>query len=301
MRRKLDGVLLLDKPAGISSNAALQEAKRLLLAAKAGHAGTLDPLASGLLPLLLGAATKFAQFALAWDKEYLATVRLGVITATGDAEGEVIERRSPGVDDARLDLTLTRFRGEILQVPPMYSALKHRGRPLYAIAREGRTVSRAPRRVVIRELVLLERDREVLRLRVRSSKGTYVRQLAQDLGEALGTGAHLEALRRTAAGPFRIEQAVDVEALRAMDGSARNRCLLSVESLLAELPRLELDADQAARFLQGRSVAIGTAPSGRCRVMSERGLLLGVGEARPGGALRPLRLVAGDTRMAASG
>lgn len=301
MRRALDAVLVLDKPPGISSNAALQEAKRIFRAAKAGHAGTLDPLASGLLPVLFGQATKFADIALTSDKEYVAHVRLGVATASGDVEGEVIERRNVDVDDAQLDGALARFRGEIEQVPPMYSALKRGGRPLYALAREGRTVERAPRRVTIHELELLGRDGNLLRLRIRSSKGTYVRQLAQDLGAALGTGAHLAALRRTEAAGFGLDQTVTLEDLRAMGEAARLRRLLPVESLLAQLPRVALDAAQAARFLKGQPVALEEPQLGRCRVVDRGGELLGVGEIRAGGDLRPVRLLARRAGTAASG
>jgi len=301
MRRALDAVLLLDKPPGISSNAALQEAKRIFHAAKAGHAGTLDPLASGLLPVLFGQATKFADIALASDKEYVAHVRLGVATASGDVEGEVIARRNVEVDDAQLDGALARFRGEIEQVPPMYSALKRGGRPLYALAREGRTVERAPRRVTIHALELLGRDGDLLRLRIRASKGTYVRQLAQDLGAALGTGAHLAALRRTVAAGFGLDQTVTLEDLRAMGEVARLRRLLPVESLLAHLPRVALDAAEAARFLQGRPVALEERQLGRCRAVDRGGALLGVGEINAGGDLRPVRLLAHRPGTAASG
>lgn len=292
MPRALDAVLLLDKPCGISSNAALQEAKRLFRAAKAGHAGTLDPLASGLLPVLFGQATRFADVALGSDKEYEAHVRLGVATASGDAEGEVIGRCAVGVDAARLERALARFRGEIEQVPPMHSALKRAGRPLYALAREGKSVERAPRRVVIHELELLGRDGDLLRLRIRSSKGTYIRQLAQDLGSALGTLAHLAALRRTAAAGFRIEQATQLQDLRRMTHESRLRHLLPTECLLAGLARVALSEAQAARFLDGQAVALEEPAPGRCRVLDPGGSLLGVGEIRAGGELRPVRLLA---------
>ena len=284
-------MLLLDKPAGISSNTALQEAKRLLGAAKAGHAGTLDPLASGLLPLLFGEATKFARFGLDSDKTYLASVRLGARTATGDAEGEVLERRAVGIDEAQLAAALGRFRGEIAQVPPMYSALKRDGRPLYELARAGKTVEREARRVTIHDLELQERAGDLLRLRVRCSKGTYIRQLAEDLGEALGTGAHLEALRRTGAGDFTLSQAVDLERFRGMDETGRQACLLPAESLLAALPAAKLGPDESLRFAQGQAVAAGAVPGGSCRVLDAKGVLLGVGEAGADGKLRPVRLL----------
>jgi tRNA pseudouridine55 synthase len=292
MRRKLDGVLLLDKPVGPSSSAVLQAVKRLLEAQKAGHAGTLDPLASGLLPLLFGEATKFAQFGLDSIKEYRAQVRLGVSTDTGDAEGQVLERLPVQVAEAGLARALARFRGAIEQVPPMYSALKQGGQPLYALARAGRSVERAARNVTVHELELLERAGDVLHLRIRCSKGTYVRQLAVDLGLALGTVAHLEALRRTAVGGFRLDRAVALDDLQALDERARLAWLLPADSLLEGLPRRELPEDLANRFLNGQAVALAGAGEGPCRVYGRDGVLLGVGEGGPGDALRPARLIA---------
>jgi tRNA pseudouridine55 synthase len=291
MRRRLDGVLLLDKPIGPSSSAVLQAVKRLLEAEKAGHAGTLDPLASGLLPLLFGEATKFAQFGLDSIKEYRAQVKLGVSTNTGDAEGSVLERQPVNVDEAGLALALARFRGALEQVPPMYSALKHAGRPLYALARAGESVERAARQVTVHELELLERAGDVLHLRIKCSKGTYVRQLAVDLGRALGTVAHLAGLRRTAVAGFRLDQAVALDDLQALGDEARRAWLLPAESLLAGLPRLELDASQTARFMNGQAIDVKVSP-GPCRVYRSEGPLLGVGESRPGIGLRPVRLLA---------
>lgn len=292
MRRRLDALLLLDKPAGISSNGALQQARRLFGAAKAGHGGTLDPLASGVLPVLFGEATKFSRFLLDSDKEYLADVRLGASTSTGDAEGEVTARSAVDADGARIEAALARFRGEIEQIAPMYSALKREGRPLYELARRGVVIARRPRRVVIRALELLERSGDVLRLRVRCSKGTYVRALAEDLGAALGTLAHLGALRRTAAGRFTLEQAVPLQSLAAMEEAARERLLVPVEALLQDLPSVQLDPERARCFLNGRCVAHGIGPEGRCRVYGEGHGLLGVGEMSPAGELRPFRLLA---------
>jgi len=295
----IDGVLLLDKPSGPSSSAVLQAVKRLLKARKAGHAGTLDPLASGLLPLLFGEATKFAQFGLDAAKEYLAQVRLGTATDTGDSEGQVTATRPARVDAALLASALERFRGEIEQVPPMYSALKREGRPLYELAREGRTVAREPRRVVVHELVLLEHAGDLVRLRVRCSKGTYVRQLAADLGEALGTVAHLAALRRVAVGTFRVEQSVTLDDLQALGPEAQRVWLLPPDSLLADLPRVDLDDAAAERFLQGQTVpqagGAGLNPElrrGLIRVYRRPGELLGVGEAGQAGGLQPVRLLA---------
>jgi tRNA pseudouridine55 synthase len=291
MRRKLDGVLLLDKPVGPSSSAVLQTVKRVLNAEKAGHAGTLDPLASGLLPLLFGEATKFAQFGLDAAKEYVADVRLGTSTATGDAEGEVLERRPVDVDDTRLAAALAGFRGTIGQVPPMYSALKKGGQALYALARAGQTVERATREVTLHELELVSRAETLLRLRIHCSKGTYVRQLAVDLGLALGTVAHLEALRRTAVGGLRLDQAVTLDDLQALGEASRLAWLLPPDKLLEHLPRVDLEEPLAGRFLNGQAVRTGTVLSGSCRVYCA-GALTGVGEGGQGGELRPARLIA---------
>lgn len=292
MRRKLDAALLLDKPPGITSNAALQSAKRLYRAQKAGHAGTLDPLASGLLVVLFGEATKFAGPLLDAPKEYLARVRLGETTTTGDAEGETLERREVRVSAAEIEAVLARFRGVVRQVPPMYSALKHGGRPLYELAREGRSVERQPREVEIHLLELLARDGTDLELRVRCSKGTYVRTLAEDIGAALGVGAHLVALRRTAAGGMGLDQASTLEALQGLPEAERDARLMPLEALLADLPRLELDEQQARRFCNGQRIQLSRGGSGMCAIIGPQRRVLGLGEHGAGGLLRPLRLVA---------
>lgn len=291
MRRRLDGVLLLDKPAGASSNAVLQAVKRLYGAAKAGHAGTLDPLATGLLPILFGEATKFSQLALDADKAYLALARLGSTTTTGDAEGEVLERRDCRVAVADIEPAIAHFRGAIDQVPPMYSALKRDGRPLYALAREGKEVPRAARRVHIRALDVVAFSGDTLELSVVCSKGTYVRTLVEDIGRRLGCGAHLGALRRVRAGPFGVEASVTIDALQADDSVARDRRLLPVTQLLEGLPRVELAPALARRFAQGQALALDRAPLGICGVFSEGGELLGLGEGSAHGELRPQRLV----------
>lgn len=285
-------MLLLDKPVGPSSSVALQAAKRLLQARKAGHAGTLDPRASGLLPLLFGEATKFAHFGLESDKEYVADICLGVSTETGDAEGKVVETRAVAVDQAGLDTALQRFRGDILQVPPMHSALKREGRPLYALAREGISVERPARPVRIDEFALLCRDGDTLRVRVRCSKGTYIRQLAADLGQTLGCGAHLASLRRTGVGAFRIEESVTLDDLQALPPGEMEGKLLPLERLLEGLPRLELDDALAGRFANGEAVQAGSAVRGPCRVYGGGEALLGVGEALAGGRLQPVRMLA---------
>ncbi len=289
--RDLDGVLLLDKPSGISSNAALQGARRLLAARRAGHTGTLDPMATGLLVLCFGEATKFAGALLDAEKAYAARVRLGERTSTGDAEGEVLERRPVAVTAASVETALARFRGAIEQIPPMHSALKHQGRPLYAYARKGQSVERAPRRVVVRELVLERLEGPDLDLLVRCSKGTYVRTLAEDLGEALGCGGHLTALRRTAVGPFGVDDAVTLDRLAAVLESERPRGLLPVEVLLRSWPRVLLAKDAETRFRQGQRVAAAAAEP-RVAVFGADGNFLGIGEIDAEGMLKAKRQLA---------
>lgn len=254
-RRPVHGVLLLDKPLGLSSNQALQKAKWLLRAEKAGHTGTLDPLATGVLPLCFGAATKFSQGHLDADKTYETVVRLGVTTTTADAEGEVLERRPVTATVGQVVEVLDRFTGPIAQVPPMHSALKKDGKALYEYAREGETVERAPREVTIHELELLDLrldgDEPFLRLRVVCSKGTYIRTLGEDIGEALGCGGHLVFLRRTATGPFDAAQCVTLQALEAMDDQERQATLLPCEALLPHHGRVTLGGEDAGRFLSG--------------------------------------------------
>jgi tRNA pseudouridine55 synthase len=284
----IDGALLLDKPVGLSSNRALQEAKKLLGAKKAGHAGTLDPLASGLLLILVGEGTKFAGPMLDADKEYLATVKLGVRTSTADAEGDVLEERPVHVSAEQITAVLARFRGAIEQLPPMHSALKRDGVPLYELARAGRTVERALRRIEIHELEILQCAPPILELRVRCSKGTYIRVLAEDIGAALGTGAHLAALRRVASGRFQVRDAATLEELRVMPN--RRAALLPLRVLLEGLPSTELDAAAEARLRNGQSLKISGLEEGLCALYRADGAVIGLGEARPEGVLRPLRL-----------
>jgi tRNA pseudouridine55 synthase len=293
--RRVDGVLLLDKPAGLSSNAALQRVRRAYRAERAGHTGTLDPLATGLLPVLFGDATKFGAEVLEADKRYRATVALGARTSTGDAEGEVIERRPVAVDPARLAAVLARFVGRIAQIPPMHSALKHAGRPLYAYARAGEVVERAARTVTIHALSVEAFAGDRLEIDVRCSKGTYIRTLAEDIGAALGCGAHLAALARTETGPFRLRDAHALAAVEAASDADRQRFLLPADVLLAGLPRIALDSAAAARFGHGQAVGAppGTAP-GRLCAYDPAGRLLGVGECEADGRVRPLRLVRQD-------
>ena len=254
-RRPVHGVLLLDKPLGLSSNNALQKAKWLLRAEKAGHTGTLDPLATGILPLCFGAATKFSQLHLEADKTYEAVALLGVKTSTGDAEGEVIAQRPVNVTEEKIAEVTRRFTGRLRQVPPMHSALKKDGKALYEYARAGIEVERPPRDVEIFELNValapVLQEKVAIRIIAKCSKGTYIRTLGEDLGEALGCGAHLTALRRTATGGFDVSQCVTLEALEAMTEPERLACLRPVESLLTDHTRVTLDTDNAGRFLSG--------------------------------------------------
>lgn len=288
-RDRVDGVLLLDKPAGVTSNGALQAAKRLLNAAKGGHTGTLDPLATGLLPLCFGEATKFAQSLLDADKAYSAVLELGVTTTTGDAEGEVLARTSVALSPEQVEAVLDRFRGCIEQIPPMYSALKHNGHPLHELARRGIEVDREPRRVRIDALVLRCVEGSRIEIDVRCSKGTYVRTLATDIGAALGCGAHLRQLRRTAIGTLTLAQAVTLDRLETSAPAERMHLLLRVDALLADLPALELDADAGLRFLQGQAVELPLVPA-RCRAYVG-GRFVGLGAADATGRLAPRRLV----------
>lgn len=292
MKRKVDGVLLLDKPAGLSSNIALQKAKRLFRAEKAGHTGTLDPFATGLLPLCMGEATKFSQFLLDADKIYLAQVKLGVRTSSGDPEGEVIAQRPVAISESELLAALTGFMGEIEQVPPMHSALKHAGRPLYEYARKGVEIERKARRVVVHQLELESFSGDVCTLRVHSGKGFYVRALADDLGEALGCGAHLQGLRRTGVGPFRIEQAQTLEGLWALDDEERDRRLMPADIMVEALASVTLDIEAAWQIGHGQSIWLPRLTVGLlCRLYAPDGRFLGVGEVNQEGKLAPRRLV----------
>jgi len=262
VRRAVHGVLLLDKPLGLSSNDALQKVKRLFRAEKAGHTGTLDPLATGLLPLCFGAATKFSQISLDADKRYTATLTLGITTMTADAEGEILERQEVNVTPAQFETACRGFIGEIDQMPPMHSALKHEGRALYDYARAGIEVKREPRRVAIRDIAVMGGSHDVWTIDVRCSKGTYIRTLAEDIGRALGCGAHVSALRRTASGPLGLEGAFTIEQLMQMSEAERDAALREADALLADWPSVRLDAENAGRFLSGvrRRIPLADAP-----------------------------------------
>lgn len=289
--QRVDGVLLLDKPVGMSSNDALQKARRHYSAAKAGHTGTLDPLASGLLPLCFGEATKFAADLLDADKTYEAILRLGVATDSGDAEGQVLQTREVKVALPDFEAVLARFRGNIQQVPPMHSALKRDGRPLYELARQGIEVERAARPVTLYELALLSFAGDEVSIRVTCSKGTYIRVLAMDIGEALGCGAHLIGLRRTRVGDLGLNGAVTLETLAAQSEIQREAHLKPLDTLMQTLIRVDLDEGQGDRFVHGNPVAGLEPVLGRIRVYRQD-RLIGLGEFKADGLLWPKRLIA---------
>lgn len=286
----MDGVLLLDKPAGLTSNASLGVVKRLFDARKAGHTGTLDPFATGLLPVALGEATKFAQGLLDADKTYAAVLRLGVATTTGDPEGEVVARHAVAVTDAQVRAALAGFIGAIDQVPPMHSALKRGGRPLYEYARAGITVERPARRVRIDALDWLGRAGDDVSFRVACSKGTYVRTLAEDIGAALGCGAHLVELRRERVGDLDVGAAATVADLEARAAPARDALLLPVDTLVRAMPALVLDNESARRLRLGQSVATDAAEHPVVRVYVAGGAFLGLVRVA-GGLAQPVRLL----------
>ncbi len=295
--RTVDGILLLDKPEGLSSNQALQRVRRLYRARKAGHTGSLDPLATGVLPLCFGQATKVAGFLLDADKTYRATLALGSRTATGDREGEVVERLPvPELEESTVEAALARFRGLTEQVPPMYSALKKDGEALYALARRGIEVERAPRAVRIEVLTLIRLDADAIEFEVTCSKGTYIRTLGEDLARALGTVGHLRALRRTSVGgAFARAAPHPLEALEALAGdeAALLRLLLPVDAALEGFPAIVLEAGDASRFRHGQTVEAPSAPVARLRLYAPGGVFIGIGECDDGRWVRPLRLMSG--------
>lgn len=297
--RPVTGILLLDKPIGMTSNAALQVVKRLFHARKAGHTGSLDPLATGLLPICLGEATKVSAYLLDADKRYRVRVRLGITTTTGDADGEVLEQREvTPFDAARLEAVLDGLRGEIDQVPPMYSALRHKGQRLYQLAREGIEVERAPRRITIHTLDARAVSADELELEVHCSKGTYVRTLAEEIGAGLGCGAHVIALRRTGVGPYDEAGLLTLDALRdeadAGGHEVLDRHLLPVVSALAHWPQVRLSGDAAYYLRQGQAVVVPRAPtSGWLCLFGDDGAFIGVGQVQDDGRVAPRRLFEG--------
>ncbi|QZX82435.1 tRNA pseudouridine(55) synthase TruB [Metapseudomonas otitidis] len=296
IRRDVSGILILDKPRGMSSNQALQKVRWLLNAEKAGHTGSLDPLATGVLPLCFGEATKFSQYLLDADKGYETVAQLGVTTTTGDAEGEVLERRDVTVGRDELEAALGRFRGEIQQVPPMYSALKKDGQPLYKLARAGEVVEREARSVTITRLELLAFDSTKATLSVSCSKGTYIRTLVEDLGQVLGCGGHVAELRRTQAGPFNLSQAISLEELEKAHAEGGNealdRFLLPSDSGLEHWPLVQLSEHSAYYWLHGQPVRAPEAPKfGMLRVQDHTGRFIGIGEVSDDGRIAPRRLI----------
>ncbi|HKB60891.1 MAG TPA: tRNA pseudouridine(55) synthase TruB [Gallionellaceae bacterium] len=297
--RQVDGVLLFDKPLTLSSNAALQKVRRLFQAEKAGHTGTLDPLATGLLPVCFGEAAKFSSGLLDAEKAYLARVKLGATSSTGDTEGEIMPTGAPMPDEAAVRAVLRQFCGDIEQIPPMHSALKHQGKPLYEYIRKGETIAREPRRVTIHELELESFSGDVMEISVRVSKGTYIRTLAEDIGHTLGCGAHLLALRRTATAWFSIGDAYTLEQLEAMSAEQRDACLLPVDSLLPEMPVLDLDAGEVRRLAQGQRIRLQCGmPDGKVNLRGPLGFV-GVGRLQ-NGLVMPERLIAAVARGAAA-
>lgn len=291
-KKNISGILLLDKPLGFSSNQALQKIKWLFKAAKAGHTGTLDPLATGLLPLCFGEATKFAHFLTDADKTYIATIKLGATTTTGDAEGEVLSTHVVNVSRQDFETASTLFVGEISQTPPMYSALKFEGKALYEYARAGVEIERQARLVTIHNIEVNSFAGDVAVITVTCSKGTYIRTLAEDIGKRLGCGAHLTGLRRTATADYRIEQAITLEQFEAMDDEQRMAALAPPDSAVHYLPAITLDDDGAFYLLQGQAVwRSGVIPSGLLRLYNEQQVFLGLGELQDDGKIAPKRLM----------
>lgn len=291
-KKNINGVLLLDKPLGFSSNQALQKIKWLLQAAKAGHTGTLDPLATGLLPLCFGEATKFAHYLTDADKTYFATLKLGVTTNTGDAEGEVLTTTAVKVSQAQLEAACMQLVGDISQVPPMYSALKHEGKALYEYARAGVEIERKARLVTIYAIKLNSFEGDIAQITVTCSKGTYIRTLAEDIGAILGCGAHLIGLRRTATANYDISQAITLAQFEATPAEQRMALLLPEDSAVQHLPVITLNSDSVFYLQQGQAVwQSGVVPQGLLRLYSEQQQFLGLGELQGDGKIAPKRLI----------
>ena len=298
--RLLDGILLLDKPAGITSNGALQQIKRLYGAAKAGHTGSLDPIATGVLPICFGEATKFSQYLLDSDKRYQTSISLGTRTATGDREGDIVAQMPvPLLTEEIVERCLGRFRGEIHQTPSMYSAIKKDGQPLYKLARQGIEVEREARPVTIFELALRRMGPKTLDLEVHCSKGTYIRSLAEDIGTELGCGAHVTELRRTGVGQFSIEDAISMDTVveRSEDGPlGMDPLLLPIQEAVVNLPRVELSEHTGAYLLQGQPVQVSSAPKGGLvqlfHSLGAQERFIGIGEVLDDGKIAPRRLIA---------
>ena len=285
-------MLLLDKPIGYSSNQALQKIKLVYQAAKAGHTGTLDPLATGLLPLCFGEATKFAHFLTDADKVYIATLKFGITTNTGDAEGEVLSVKDVNFSKMQLEQVCSQFVGVISQIPPMYSALKHEGKAMYEYARAGVEIERAARTITIHNIEINAFDQDIATITVKCSKGTYIRTLAEDIGAQLGCGAHLIGLRRTATANYQINQAITLEQFEAMSPAQRALLLLPADSAVQHLPAITLDADSTFYLQQGQAIwQSGAVPQGLIRLYNEQHEFLGLGELQSDGKIAPKRLI----------
>ena len=292
--RDIDGVFLLDKPQGMSSNDIMQKVKRLFQANKAGHTGALDPLATGMLPICLGEATKFSQFLLDADKRYVVTAKLGERTDTSDAEGQVVETRPVNVETSQILTALEQFRGDILQVPTMFSALKHNGKPLYEYARAGITVEREARSITIFEINFIEYQAPSLTLEVHCSKGTYIRTLVDDLGEVLGCGAHVTVLRRTAVADYPTEKMMTWDALQALaEQGDLDQHLLPIDTAVSKLPALKLNAEQSKGIVFGQRVKFANEAKlrGQVRLFSDKNIFLGVALIDDNNVIRPQRLI----------
>jgi tRNA pseudouridine55 synthase len=292
IKRNVHGVLLLDKPLGYSSNQALQKVKWLFQASKAGHTGTLDPLATGLLPICLGEATKFAQYITDADKTYIANIKLGIKTTTGDAEGEIITTNPVNVSQQQFEEACQQFVGNISQIPPMHSALKHEGKALYKYAREGLEVERKVRHVTVGQITILSLSGSDAVINVRCSKGTYIRTLAEDIGSTLGCDGHLTGLRRTETAGYNIQDAMTIEQLEAMTTEMRDQLLLPVDSVIDILPKVHISTEAAYFFRQGQAIwEQGQIPDGSLRIYEEGGAFIGLGMRLEDGKIGPKRLV----------
>ena len=291
-KKNVNGILLLDKPLGFSSNQALQKVKWLYSAAKAGHTGTLDPLATGLLPICLGEATKFAQYVTDADKTYFATIKLGTTTITGDAEGEVIATAPVNVTPAQFQVACLQFIGKISQIPPMYSALKFEGKALYEYARQGVDIERQARLITINNVIVENFADDTAQITVACSKGTYIRTLAEDIGAMLGCGAHLTGLRRTETAGYLLQNAITIEQLEALTIEAREALLLPIDSAIENLPKVVLNADAAFYIMRGQAVWMaGKIPNGDLRLYDVNNHFLGLGFLQDDGKIAPKRLI----------
>ena len=292
LKREIDGVFLLNKPLGFSSNQALKKIQWLFNAKKAGHTGTLDPMASGLLPICIGEATKFSHRLLEANKTYIATMQLGVTTTTGDQEGEVVSQKDVVLKPNQLQETLQKFTGDITQIPPMFSALKFEGKPLYEYARQGIEIERKSRQVTIYDITLNKIEESTVILEVSCSKGTYIRTLAEDIGHALGCGAYLKALERTQTGNFQLSDALTIEAIEAMSMASREKTLLPVDALLEGLSSIELTLTETEAIKKGQAIDFNGKNDKELRLYGVSGQFLGVGQSDLQGRLFPKRLIA---------